>query len=189
MLVIMETILFLVLLLVAWKAWKKTMKECAKDDFTSLMKEWLTFHEEMGYALDSHTYRNMHTMLNNYLAHVSEFRLIGMLSFVFLVDQETMKELRGKQEKLFRTNDREIALKMNAIRHRAVRTVQVYMLSTSVVFIPIVLLATLATGVMLFKRPLLALKRGAARVVDGMRITTSATIEINAYSTGRAAMA
>jgi len=131
----------ILLLLLAWRAWKKTVLDDTRDrlfDLRDGAREWFLVK---GYGLNHPMYRQLRDLLNAQLRFTEHIRFIGLVFFSWRVPAKTVEVWHRQFDGKFGTADRELQLYIQQTRRLAIRSMQRYMIKTSTVFAALLLVA------------------------------------------------
>lgn len=174
------TFVGLLILRVAWGAWKSTCRDVARDKLFDLRDEWREFFVSNGLSMELPEYAKVRGMINDYLRYTARFRLVGLVYTAFVAPRELYIEAAERIEEEFRSPDPKIAAQINRIRQRAVRAVQEYMVLTSLLLVPLLIVAL---GTCLFNCFSAPIRRAIAAVkaqVDSFAPLSGDSIELAA---------
>ena len=138
--------LFLTLLLVllfpwAWRMWRGTCRDIARDELFDLRDAWRTYWVSKELSMDSPEYANVRLMLNDYLRYTNSFRFSGLVFCSRRMSEETRNYIHEECNRVFSSNNPEIKAEIDRIRKCASGAIQKYMLFTTILFVPMVVLA------------------------------------------------
>jgi hypothetical protein len=131
----------MLLLLVVWGAWRRTMLDQARDrlfDTRDGLRAWFL---ENGYGIEHPLYRELRGLLNSYLRSTERLRFVGLLYFSAKIPKEMMEEISRETDARYMTMDPKLAEYISEVRGHSGRIMQKYMLSTSTLFMGIVFCA------------------------------------------------
>lgn len=137
------TSLFLVVILLvvsrfAWGTWKNTQRDIVRDKLFDLRDEWRTFFIENGFSMSCPEYTRVRAMINDYLRYTARFRLVGLLFVACCVPRKICLEMAERTKRELDSNNLRIAEEIAVIRGRAVSAIQKYMLYTSLLLFPFI---------------------------------------------------
>lgn len=177
------TSLFLVVVLLVvsrfvWGTWKNTQRDIARDKLFDLRDEWRTFFIENGFSMSCPEYARVRVMINDYLRYTARFRLVGLLFVACCVPRKICMEMAERTKRELDSNDLRISKEIAVIRSKAVSAIQKYMLYTSLLLFPCIIVA-FCCGILFGTGGLL--RRGqdvVKRVVIGSRPLSPDAIEM-----------
>lgn len=173
------TFVGLLILRVAWGAWKSTCRDVARDKLFDLRDEWREFFVSNGLSMELPEYAKVRGMINDYLRYTARFRLVGLVYTAFAAPRELYIEAAERIEEEFRSPDAKIAAQINRIRAKAVSAVQEYMLCTSMLLFPVFAIA-LCVGVFVGTGKLIArAKSFLKQLADDSRYLSPGMIEMS----------
>lgn len=152
-----------IVLIVSWRAWKKTARATVRDRLFELRDEWRNHYVDRDLDMADGTYAEIRNLINCMLRYTKRMRMIGFIYFAANISDDDVRESASRIEaSIEKANGptRELALR---IRRQASESVLLYMASTSLGFIS----AGLAMfAYMLPNRILSAIKAGIRSVID-----------------------
>lgn len=153
-----------VVLCLAWRQWKISMRDIVRDRLFELRDEWRNHYVENGLDMTDGAYAEIRDLINCMLRYTKQMRMIGYIYFAAHVDSRDVEESASRIASALgacgRKDTRDLAAQ---IRQQASEAVLLYMASTSLGFI--------STAVCMFvyllpDRALSALKSCARSVFD-----------------------
>lgn len=173
-------------LILAWKAWRLSALDAARDQLFDLRDSAREFFHQSGRGLAHPQYAAIRDLLNAYIRYMEANRFAGLLYLSATTPVELVRALSDEINARFATDDDELRRFLAHTRHRAVRITQTYMFVTSSLAVvtiaaalPIMALQSLNGQVRLF---LMRVKTAYAALVDQFRPVAPATIEVAAFA-------
>ena len=170
----------LIVLRLAWGAWKSTLRDIVRDRLFDLRDEWREFFVKNGLSMELPEYARVRDFLNHYLRYSCRLRLVGLLYTARFAPSRLLADTASKIDEDLYSSNPMVAKEIARIRREAVRAVQEYMVLTSLLLVPLLALALMDIFAHSFKEPLLRAKSSAKRLLDGFDPLSSQSIELAA---------
>ena len=140
MIVLLDTLLAYVVLVFAWRCWKKTARGAVRDRLFDLRDELRNHYVENGLDMEDGVYARTRDRLNKLLRYTKDMRMIGYIYFSAQVDKEMVETTAAEFEAVIQECDSETAKMIHRIRRQSCEAILLYMAATSLGFISAVIL-------------------------------------------------
>lgn len=160
----------ILLLLVVWRAWRKTMLDASRDalfDLRDRSREWFLAN---GYGLDHRLYRELRDVLNAQLRFTENMRFVGLLYFAWRMPATVIAQMNTDIQTRFDTSDETLRRYVTETRRQAIRALQTYMILTSTTVMILILALTPVVAVSVAWKGLTGLaqntRKALVRLID-----------------------
>lgn len=168
-----------IILIISWRAWKKTARAAVRDRLFSLRDEWRNHYVDNNLDMLDGTYANIRNLINDMLRYTKRMRMIGFLYFAANVSKEDVLESSSRIDASIdkcSAETKELAIR---IRRQASESILLYMASTSLGFISA---AVFMFVYMLPNKIFSAIKSGVRALVDIKPDTLEYVVSTENYS-------
>ena len=150
--IFLEITIAYILLLVAWKHWKLTMRDLARDELFDLRDNWRDYWVNANKDLNDPYYGYIRNRINAYLRYTAQWRLLD--TWHMAKNQNRINQVVCEYQACHNPEppppSKEILSVAQDIRKKAIDAMRVYMITTSVLLSPIVLIVTVVITVKTF---------------------------------------
>jgi len=129
-------------LVVSWKFWKRTVRDCVRDDLFDIRDEWRSYWIDRGMDMGKPAYSKFRRDVNSYLRYTSTYRFSDLI-YVHRHTSKISAVLSAYDEGVIYC-DPDTLEQMRRLRSRAVAALQAYMVMTSIFLFPVMIIATAA---------------------------------------------
>lgn len=170
--------IWLVALMAAWRLWKRTLRDDARDRLFDLRDEWRTYWVDSGLDMSHPHYGYTRNEINSFLRSTAQWRMLD--SWYIAKNRKridaVVSEYRQRRRAEPAAPDAETERISRRMRGEAVDVLRAYMLLTSVALFPLVVLvfAALAVKTLTWNS---ALRRALLWVGDAVHVGRSSVIE------------
>lgn len=133
---LLETLLLFLLLIIAWRGYKKSMRDLMRDQIFKARDSWRVFYTEHGYAFDDEVYSNTRTFINACLHNIGRFRLSSFFFFASQMTPELKQYMKDKAQPPAGAKA-DVLKKASAVENDVVDWLVVYMAATTLWFFPV----------------------------------------------------
>lgn len=133
--IILDTLLAFVVLVLAWRCWKKTARAFVRDRLFDLRDELRNHYVENGLDMNDGAYAKIRELINCQLRYAKDMRMIGYLYFSAHVSDEMVRTAASAFDETIRKCDAKTAELVARIRRQACEAILLYMAATSLGFI------------------------------------------------------
>ncbi len=158
----------------AWHSWKHTMRDYVRDQLFILRDEWRDHWVENGLDMKNPAYANVRDYINCCLRYTKHFRLVELF---YYAHHKARVRTADDDARFFKTGRRDLDALAQTLRHRAIRQIQLYMVTTSLIMLPASVFAFFEIIVVQFRRPFSSAKKSVGKTVDWLSATNRKTIE------------
>ena len=135
MTILLDTLLAYVVLVFAWRCWKKTARGAVRDRIFDLRDELRNHYVENNLDMTDGAYARTRNLLNSLLRYTKEVRMMGYLYFSSHVDRKMVDVATAEFDAIVQTCDDETAKLIQRIRRQSCEAILLYMAATSLGFI------------------------------------------------------
>lgn len=135
MVILLDTLVAFLVLVFAWRYWKKTARGAVRDRIFDLRDELRNHYVENHLDMEDGAYAKTRDRLNNLLRYTKDMRMIGYLYFSCHVDGEMVDAAAVEFDALIQKCDSKTAALITEIRRQSCEAILLYMAATSLGFI------------------------------------------------------
>jgi hypothetical protein len=139
---LLATAFWFTLLVVSWKFWKRTFRDSVRDDLFDIRDKWRRFWIDGGRSLSNPAYARFRGEINVYLRYTSTYRFSDLL-YVYK-HKRCIKTVLNEAECHEPSADQETIDQIRRLRAKAILSLQAYMVGTSILIFPVLLLTLVA---------------------------------------------
>ncbi len=161
--IILDTLIAFIVLVFAWRCWKKTARAMVRDRLFDLRDELRNYYVDNGIDMNDGAYAKTRERLNNLLRYTKDMRMIGYIYFSAHVEKGMVDATAAEFDAVIQKCDSKTAELIRRIRRQSCEMILLYMAATSLGFISAV---TLLFICFLPSRIIEALKRCLRSVFD-----------------------
>lgn len=135
MLILLDTLVAFIVLVLAWRQWKKTARGAVRDKIFDLRDELRNYYVENGLDMRDGAYERTRNLLNRLLRYTKSMRMIGYIYFSSHIDKEMVDSASAEFDAVIQKCDKNAVDLITRIRRQACQAIFLYMAATSLGFI------------------------------------------------------
>lgn len=133
--IILDTLVAFIVLVFAWRCWKKTARAMVRDRIFDLRDELRNHYVDNGLDMNDGAYARTRDLLNCQLRFAKDMRMIGYIYFSAKIDKRMVDAAAAEYDSVVQKCDEQTANLIKKIRHQSCETILMYMAATSLGFI------------------------------------------------------
>lgn len=160
----------------AWRGWKRSMRDFTRDQLFDLRDEWRRFWIEGGRDPEDPDYARVRHRINLHLRYTNGMRLVGL--FYIAMNAPRAKRLLEGLPDFNVAKDPEVGRKIKAVMNAAATSLQVYMVMTSLLLFPMIVIAAVQMACAKSAAVGTAVRKTAVAISSRIRPLNSENIEV-----------